>query len=80
MSEDIQARLEAWQQRQSSALASFAPVAVRGRIQRVNGMLLQCRLPQARIGDLCQVEKSVGDYMLAEIIGFDQQDLSLIHI
>lgn len=48
----MRARLEAWQQRQASALASFAPVAVRGRIQRVNGMLLQCRLPQARIGDL----------------------------
>lgn len=50
---------------------------MRGRIQRVNGMLLQCRLPQARIGDLCQVEKKPGDYMLAEIIGFDQQDAVL---
>ncbi|AUO21279.1 MULTISPECIES: FliI/YscN family ATPase [unclassified Pseudomonas] len=77
MSRDLQARLEAWEQRQSSALVSFAPVSVRGRIQRVNGMLLQCRLPQARIGDLCQVEKSIGEYMLAEIIGFDQQDAVL---
>ena len=77
MSADLQARLEAWQQDRAQALASFAPVSVRGRIQRVNGMLLQCRLPQARIGDLCQVEKSTGDYMLAEIIGFDQQDAVL---
>ena len=77
MSADLQARLEAWQQDRSQALASFAPVSVRGRIQRVNGMLLQCRLPHARIGDLCQVEKSTGDYMLAEIIGFDQQDAVL---
>lgn len=58
-------------------MARFAPVSMRGRIQRVNGMLLQCRLPQARIGDLCQVEKKPGDYMLAEIIGFDQQDAVL---
>lgn len=77
MTQDLQARLDAWQQRQAGHLATFAPVAVRGRIQRVNGMLLQCRLPQARIGDLCKVEKAGGDSMLAEIIGFDQQDAML---
>ena len=77
MSADLRERLDAWQQRQTESLATFAPVTMRGRIQRVSGMLLQCRLPQARIGDLCQVEKNPGDYMLAEIIGFDQQDAVL---
>lgn len=77
MTLDLQARLDAWQLRQASHLATFAPVAVRGRIQRVNGMLLQCRLPQARIGDLCKVDKAGGDSMLAEIIGFDNQDAVL---
>ncbi|WP_454843101.1 FliI/YscN family ATPase [Pseudomonas gorinensis] len=77
MSQDLQDRLDAWQARQVSHLASFAPVAVRGRIQRVNGMLLQCRLPQARIGDLCKVDKYGDDSMLAEIIGFDHQDAVL---
>ena len=77
MNLEMQARLDAWQQRQSTLLARFAPVVVRGRIQRVNGMLLQCRLPRARIGDLCEVEKSAGDNMLAEIIGFDHQDALL---
>ncbi|TFY86927.1 FliI/YscN family ATPase [Pseudomonas kairouanensis] len=77
MTQDLQARLDAWQLRQATHLAAFAPVAVRGRIQRVNGMLLQCRLPQARIGDLCKVDKAGGDSMLAEIIGFDQQDAVL---
>ncbi|MCP1510465.1 flagellar biosynthesis/type III secretory pathway ATPase, partial [Pseudomonas marginalis] len=77
MSGTVQERLDAWQLIQSQGLARFAPVSMRGRIQRVNGMLLQCRLPQARIGDLCQVEKNPGDYMLAEIIGFDQQDAVL---
>lgn len=43
MTVDLKARLDAWQVRQVNHLASFAPVAVRGRIQRVNGMLLQCR-------------------------------------
>ncbi|MGE1153790.1 FliI/YscN family ATPase [Pseudomonas sp. ICMP 460] len=77
MSEDLQARLAAWQQRQAQSLANVMPVTMRGRVQRVNGMLLQCRLPSARIGDLCRVEKTSDDYMLAEIIGFDQQDAVL---
>lgn len=77
MSTELQARLDVWQQRQAQSLSNFAPVTVRGRIQRVNGMLLQCRLPQARIGDLCQVEKNPGEFMLAEIIGFDNQDAVL---
>ncbi|MGR3888413.1 FliI/YscN family ATPase [Pseudomonas sp. 1152_12] len=77
MSTQIQARLEAWQERQTQSLTNLMPVTMRGRVQRVNGMLLQCRLPSARIGDLCQVEKSADEYMLAEIIGFDQQDAVL---
>ncbi|MFJ4088403.1 FliI/YscN family ATPase [Pseudomonas psychrophila] len=58
-------------------LAGFSPVTVCGRVLRVNGMLLQCRLPQARIGDLCQVQTSGNEWILAEIIGFDQQDAML---
>ncbi|MGY2291361.1 FliI/YscN family ATPase [Pseudomonas sp. SDO528_S397] len=77
MSDDIAQRLAAWQRRQEAALAQYSPVAMRGRIQRVNGMLLECRLPGSRIGDLCLVEKPEGDSMLAEIIGFDQQDAVL---
>jgi type III secretion protein N (ATPase) len=77
VSQEIQARLDAWQLRQISHLTHFSPVAVRGRIQRVNGMLLQCRLPQARIGDLCNVDKGGEGSMLAEIIGFDHQDAVL---
>lgn len=44
MSADLRERLDAWQQRQTESLATFAPVTMRGRIQRVSGMLLQCRL------------------------------------
>ncbi len=77
MSEELRARLDAWERRQTQSLSNLLPVTMRGRVQRVNGMLLQCRLPGARIGDLCQVEKSVDEHMLAEIIGFDQQDAVL---
>ncbi|MHA6494935.1 FliI/YscN family ATPase [Pseudomonas borbori] len=71
------ARLEHWHAQHARRLAVFAPVAVRGRVQRVNGILLQCRLPGAQIGDLCRVDKSGGDSLLAEIVGFDCQDALL---
>lgn len=77
MNDDIATRLANWQKHQEAALAQYSPVTVRGRIQRVNGMLLECRLPGSRIGDLCLVEKAGDDDMLAEIIGFDQQDAVL---
>lgn len=77
MSVNVHKRLEDWRQRQLAVMANFSPVAVYGRVQRVSGMLLQCRLPQARIGDLCQVETTDNAWMLAEIIGFDQQDAVL---
>lgn len=77
MSVTVQERLEYWRQQQTAALTAFSPIAVFGRVLRVNGVLLQCRLPQARIGDLCEVETASDTWMLAEIIGFDQQDAML---
>ncbi len=71
------ARLQAWETDQYARLQRFSPVAVRGRVQRVNGILLQCRLPQAQIGDLCQVERDAREPLLAEIVGFDQHDALL---
>ena len=77
MSLALEERLERWRQGQFTHLAGFSPVTVCGRVLRVNGMLLQCRLPQARIGDLCQVRTTGNEWILAEIIGFDQQDATL---
>ena len=77
MSLGVEERLECWRQQHSARLASFSPVTVCGRVLRVNGMLLQCRLPRARIGDLCQVQVSGSEWILAEIIGFDQHDAML---
>lgn len=71
------ARLEAWEARQQAHLRRFAPVMVRGRVQRVSGILLQCRLPGAQIGDLCRVERAAREPLLAEIVGFDQHDALL---
>ncbi|MCJ8205544.1 FliI/YscN family ATPase [Pseudomonas sp. RGM2987] len=69
--------MQAWETGQRARLQRFAPVAVRGRVQRVNGILLQCRLPEAQIGDLCRVERDARESLLAEIVGFDQHDALL---
>jgi type III secretion protein N (ATPase) len=74
---DAALRLERWHARHSARLQRYAPVAVRGRVLRVSGILLQCRLPGAQIGDLCRVAKAGNDDLLAEIVGFDRQDALL---
>ena len=77
MSRAIAQRLERWQQGQFAHLAGFCAVTRYGRILRINGLLLHCRLPQARIGDLCRVQAAGNAWILAEIIGCDQQDATL---
>ena len=70
-------RLECWRQRQFTRMAGFSPVTLCGRVLRINGMLLQCRLPHARIGDLCRVQTKGSAWILAEVIGCDQLDATL---
>lgn len=77
MSRAIAQRLERWQQGQFAHLAGFCAVTRYGRVLRINGLLLHCRLPQARIGDLCRVQAAGNAWILAEIIGCDQQDATL---
>ena len=57
--------------------AGFCAVTRYGRVLRINGLLLHCRLPQARMGDLCRVQAAGNTWILAEIIGCDQQDATL---
>ena len=77
MNGTIAERLERWRQRQFTHLAGFSPVTLSGRLLRINGMLLQCCLPQARIGELCRVQAGSNAWILAEVIACDQQDATL---
>ena len=62
--------LQRWQQ--------GSAVDVTGRVTQINGILIECQLPQAKIGDLCKIIKCnnqrqpVGE-VFAEVIGFTQQ-------
>lgn len=66
-------RLTHWHQSERERLERRAPVEINGRIVGVNGILLHSRMPRARIGDLCQIQRADGTEVMAEIVGFDRQ-------
>nr|WP_207161281.1 FliI/YscN family ATPase [Pseudomonas fluorescens] len=65
--------LARWTEEQRTRLAHCSAVRISGRVSAVSGILLECQVPAAKIGDLCQVSKGDGSTMLAEIVGFTPQ-------
>lgn len=62
-----------WCKTQLSRLENSSPVMVYGRIKGIKGILLESYLPQARIGDLCQIQSHHSEALLAEVVGFNPQ-------
>jgi len=48
-------------------------IRVEGRVVSVVGLAIHASLPNARLGDLCRVERRSGDPALAEIVGFERE-------
>ena len=69
----MNAALADWTAAHRVRLTRFSAVRISGRVTAVNGILLECQIPAAKIGDLCEVSKSDGSVMLAEIVGFTSQ-------
>jgi type III secretion protein N (ATPase) len=65
--------LAQWTSEQTTRLSNCSAVRISGRVSAVNGILLECQVPAAKIGDLCEVTKADGSTMLAEIVGFTTQ-------
>ncbi|KAA0994888.1 FliI/YscN family ATPase [Pseudomonas sp. ANT_J12] len=65
--------LAQWTREQTTRLSNCSAVRISGRVSAVNGILLECQVPTAKIGDLCEVSKADGNSMLAEIVGFTPQ-------
>ncbi|SHO55653.1 FliI/YscN family ATPase [Vibrio quintilis] len=72
-----ESRLESWVKRHQARLSSISPVRIQGRVTRINGILLESRLPFARIGDLCTIHGAQDRQVLAEIVGFDAETVLL---
>lgn len=68
----MNAALSQWKQHHAARLAHYSAVRVRGRVSAVRGILLECKIPAAKVGDLCEVSKADGSLLLAEIVGFTQ--------
>ena len=69
----MNAALSEWQKRQGARLSRYSAVRVSGRVSAVRGILLECKIPSAKVGDLCEVSKADGSFLLAEIVGFTQE-------
>jgi len=69
----VNAALAQWKAGHVARLENFSAVTISGRVSAVSGILLECQIPAARIGDLCEVSKADGSVMLAEIVGFTTQ-------
>ncbi|KTB59325.1 ATP synthase [Pseudomonas viridiflava ICMP 13104] len=69
----MNAALSQWQERQGARLSRYSAVRVSGRVSAVRGILLECKIPSAKVGDLCEVSKADGSFLLAEIVGFTQE-------
>ncbi len=66
----MSAALDHWKAVHSTRLRNYSAVRVSGRVSAVRGILLECKLPAAKVGDLCEVSKADGSLLLAEIVGF----------
>jgi type III secretion protein N (ATPase) len=59
-------------------LDSTATVRVTGRLRAVVGLSLRADLPDARVGELVEIERTGAGPLLAEIVGFDAQGVTLL--
>lgn len=57
----MNAALAHWTARQRSRLANFSAVRVSGHVSAVNGILLECQIPSAKIGDWQRHERNLPD-------------------
>lgn len=61
-----------------SRASKTAPVAVNGRITRLQGPLLRATVQEARVGEECQLRQPDGTIcMTAEVVGFDAGEVLL---
>ncbi|MCT9073527.1 FliI/YscN family ATPase [Cupriavidus gilardii] len=55
------------------AFDHFTPVAMRGRVSKAVGMLINATGIQAHVGEICQLVTPGEPPLLAEVVGFEQQ-------
>ena len=54
------------------------PLAVTGRVRAIVGMTLRASIPGVRLGEMVEVERREGAPLLAEVVGFELDDATLL--
>lgn len=60
----------AFWQRLSQRVSKLNSVKITGRVKEVLGTLVECSLPNATVGDLCEISLDNNPPVLAEVVGF----------
>lgn len=62
----------------ADTLASVQTVQAVGRLRSVVGLSIEADLPFVRLGELCEIERRQGPPLLAEVVGFRDQVVTLL--
>lgn len=63
-----------YQKLQSHIGAKYTSV---GRVKQITGLIIRAQLPNAKIGELCRIVPNDREQVLAEVVGFDDEDVFL---
>jgi type III secretion protein N (ATPase) len=59
-------------------LREFDGVERFGHVTAVTGTVIRAIVPDVRIGEICKIRRPGGEDLLAEVVGFDRQDVLLL--
>ena len=60
-----------------SAIAKVQPLELRGRVTNVVGTIIRAIVPGAQIGELCYLDSIGAPLLLAEVVGFQENEALL---
>ena len=61
-----------------SVLDDLNAILTVGSVEKISGLLIECRGPMAKIGDICYIHLPNGSIARSEIIGFDGQYVQML--
>ncbi len=71
--DELQTRALAWSEKVNNRVSDLDFSSPRGRVKQVLGTLIEAEIPDAKIGDLCEVHvinNDVPEVILGEVVGF----------
>ena len=60
------------------ALSEADPLPLFGRVVRASGVIVEAALPQVAVGTCCEIQTRNGEYVLAEVVGFEGRTARLM--